>query len=115
MTVLNNLIRTIEEDIDHMEHALNPRGFSVLVGDNYVIRTSPGLYLRLNGQELSYAVGIMRCNRFSECTAKRIAPSVRDGNRNYGQAVLLVDALREELEREREALEQLKDFAANQK
>lgn len=66
-----------------------------LVGDNTVVRTSPGLYLRYEGDQYRVC-GIECSSRYPRESAERVAANVTNGFGDVATAVNLQDALREE-------------------
>lgn len=65
-----------------------------LVQANHVIRTAedPGVYLRILGASL-IGSGITRATRFTEESARALAPTIQNGHGQQAQAVPLREAL----------------------
>lgn len=66
---------------------------NALVGDNHLVRSSPGLYLRRNG-DVFIPVGIEDASWWTEEAAKRVAANVSNGHGDVAEAVRLHTELR---------------------
>lgn len=88
IAIFNERAAAISNQIDMLSRCI--------VGNNTVVRTSPGLYLRFAGGVEFYPVGVEACSRWTPEDGARIAADCSNGAGDKATAVLLIDALRDE-------------------
>lgn len=87
-------LRSLLAAIDEAEASWMRPG--IIRGSQYVIRSSPGLYLRSIGDDKYQPTGILHASIWSDVTAASLAFNVRDSNGERGTRVHYLEALRQE-------------------
>lgn len=85
VALMDARVTRIDEILARLENAL--------VGDNHLVRSSPGLYLRRDG-DVFIPVGIEDASWWTEEAANRVAANVSNGYGDVAQAVHLHTELR---------------------
>lgn len=94
---IDQIIGEFRDLLTDVESAIERRTQrNVLFGENSVVRTSPGLYLRRIEAGKYQPNGILHASIWAQRDAERIAAVVEDGAGNRGEAVFYVQALCDE-------------------